>query len=71
MRDLLLREGWRIIILSMIFTLLMVGLSMVYRALFAALGGAWPSAGGALLLCGVVALGLKWLCDNLTDLVES
>lgn len=71
MRDTLLRESWRVIILSMIFTLVLIGLSMIYRALFAALGGAWPNAAWMLAGSLVAAAGLKWLCDNRTDLVES
>ena len=71
MRDTLLREGWRIVILSMIFTLVMVGLSMIYRALFAALGGAWQNAAVLLVATCLAAFCLKWLCDNRIELVES
>lgn len=71
MRDTLLREAWRIVILSMIFALIMAGLSMIYRALFAALGGAWPSATGMLFASLLAGFFLKWLCDNRNELVES
>ena len=71
MRDTLLREGWRVVVLSMIFTLVMVGLSTIYRALFAAIGGAWHSAAGMLVVALLAAFCLKWLCDNRTELVES
>ncbi len=70
MRDTLLRECWRVVILSMIFALVMAGLSMIYRALFAALGGSWPSALGMISVTLIAALGLKWLCDNRNELVE-
>lgn len=71
LRDTLLREGWRIVILSMIFALVMAGLSMIYRALFAAIGGAWQNAMAMLIASVLVGVGLKWLCDNRTELVES
>jgi hypothetical protein len=71
MRDTLLREGWRIVILSMIFALVMVGLSMIYTALFAAIGGAWQSAAGMVVMTCLAAVSLKWLCDNRNELVES
>lgn len=70
MRDALLREGWRIVILSLIFALAMAGLSMIYRALFAAIGGAWPSAGVMLGVSVAAAFCLKWLCENRDELVE-
>ncbi len=59
------------IILSMISALAIAGLSMVYRALFAAVGGAWPSAAGMIIASLGVAASLKWLCDNRDELVES
>jgi hypothetical protein len=71
MRDTLLREGWRVVILSLIFALAMGGLSMIYRALFAAIGGAWPSAAAMTFASLVAAFWLKWLCENRTELVES
>lgn len=58
-------------ILSLIFALAMGGLSMFYRALFAAIGGAWPSAGGMILAALLAAFWIKWLCENRTELVES
>lgn len=70
MRDTLLREGWRAIILSLIFALALTGLSMVYRALFAAIGGAWPNAAALILLAALAGLWLKWLCENRSELVE-
>lgn len=70
MRDAFLREGWRVVILSLIFALAMGGLSMIYRALFAAIGGAWPSAGVMLVASLFAAFCLKWLCENRDELVE-
>lgn len=55
----------------MISALAIAGLSMVYRALFAAVGGAWPSAAGMIIASLGVAASLKWLCDNRDELVES
>ena len=71
MRDTLLREGWRVIVLSIIFTLAMIGLSMIYRALFAAIAGAWPSAAAMIAASALAAFWLKWLCENRNELVES
>jgi hypothetical protein len=70
MRDTLLREGWRMVILSLIFALAMAGLSMIYSALFAAIGGAWHSAAAMIGASVVAALWLRWLCENRNDLVE-
>ena len=70
MRDTLLRECWRVVILSMIFALVMAGLSTIYRALFAAIGGSWPSALGMVCVALIAGVGLKWLCENRNELVE-
>lgn len=70
MSDTLLREGWRLIILVLIFSLALAGLSMVYRALFAALGGSWPLALGMATTALSAGFSLKWLCENRGELVE-
>lgn len=70
MREHLVRQGWLCSVLLMILGSTIVGLCLLYAALFALLGGAWDGSVARLGVAGLAAFAVKWLCVNRNDLVE-
>lgn len=70
-RDVILRAGWRCVVLSMIFALALLACSLGYAALFGLAGGAWAAAAGNLVIAAMSGAGLLWLCIHRELLVEA
>ena len=70
-RDRLLRAGWRLTVLMLIFTLGLIACSLAYATLFGVTGGAWREAARSLSLATLAGLAVGWLCANREHLVEA
>ena len=70
MRDALLLTGWRCCVLLMILTCALLGLALSYRAIAEMLAGAWNDSATFLAVSLFAGVGVKWLCDHRTELVE-
>jgi hypothetical protein len=71
MRDTLLSAAWRSCVLGMILVAGLLCLTLSYRAAFALITGAWQACATLAIVSVLAAIGVRWLCENRSDLVEA